>query len=125
MGGGAVAEEFPSQNVYYQEIDGQPSVLTPAHINLGIAIDIAKPGGDRALVVPAIKRAEAMSFGEFVAAYEELVSKARANHLTADDFGRATISLTNPGGIRDGALRSPADARPGFDHRLSGHWTSG
>ncbi|MBE1605778.1 multifunctional oxoglutarate decarboxylase/oxoglutarate dehydrogenase thiamine pyrophosphate-binding subunit/dihydrolipoyllysine-residue succinyltransferase subunit [Actinopolymorpha pittospori] len=91
-------KEFPSQNVYYQEIDGQPSVLTPAHINLGIAIDVAKPGGDRALVVPALKRADAMSFDEFVAAYEELVFRARANQLTAEDFARVTISLTNPGG---------------------------
>ena len=40
-----------------------------------------------------------MGFGEFLAAYEELVAKARANKLTADDFAGTTISLTNPGGI--------------------------
>ncbi|MFZ2965129.1 MAG: 2-oxo acid dehydrogenase subunit E2, partial [Rhodoglobus sp.] len=28
-------KEFPSQNVYYDEVDGKPSVVTPAHINLG------------------------------------------------------------------------------------------
>ncbi|WP_435881179.1 2-oxo acid dehydrogenase subunit E2 [Streptosporangium subroseum] len=98
-------KEFPSQNVHYQEIDGRPSIVTPSHINLGIAIDIPKPGGERDLVVPAIKQAEAMSFGEFVATHEELVSRARANQLTAGDFEHVTISLTNPGGTGVGARR--------------------
>ncbi len=91
--------EFPSQNVHYAEIDGKPSVVQPGHINLGLAIDIPKPDGTRALLVPSIKRAETMHFAEFVAAYDDLVAKARANKLTVDDFGGTTISLTNPGGI--------------------------
>ncbi len=90
---------FPSQNVYYEEVDGKPSVVAPAHVNLGIAIDIPKPDGSRALLVPSIKRADTMGFAEFVAEYEALVAKARANKLTADDFAGTTISLTNPGGI--------------------------
>lgn len=90
---------FPSQNVYYEEVDGKPSVVAPAHVNLGIAIDIPKPDGSRALLVPSIKRADTMGFAEFVAEYEALVARARANKLTADDFAGTTISLTNPGGI--------------------------
>jgi 2-oxoglutarate dehydrogenase E1 component len=92
-------KEFPSQNVSYAEIDGKPSLVRPAHIGLGIAIDLPKPDGTRALLVPAIKRAETMTFNEFLAAYEDLVSRARQNKLKADDFQGATISLTNPGGI--------------------------
>ncbi|WP_026307086.1 MULTISPECIES: multifunctional oxoglutarate decarboxylase/oxoglutarate dehydrogenase thiamine pyrophosphate-binding subunit/dihydrolipoyllysine-residue succinyltransferase subunit [unclassified Leifsonia] len=92
-------KEFPSQNVYYDEVDGKPSVVAPAHINLGIAIDIPKPDGTRALLVPSIKRADTMRFGEYLAAYEELVSKARNNKLAAGDFAGTTLSLTNPGGI--------------------------
>ncbi|BDZ53676.1 hypothetical protein GCM10025870_07490 [Agromyces marinus] len=92
-------KDFPSQNVYYTEADGKPALVKPAHIGLGIAIDIPKPDGSRALLVPAIKRAETMSFNEYLAAYEDLVSRARKNKLTADDFAGATISLTNPGGI--------------------------
>jgi 2-oxoglutarate decarboxylase len=92
-------KDFPSQNVYYAEIDGKPSLVRPAHIGLGIAIDLPKPDGTRALLVPAIKRAETMTFNEYLAAYEDLVSRARGNKLTADDFSGATISLTNPGGI--------------------------
>ena len=90
---------FPSQNVYYDEVNGKPSVVAPAHVGMGLAIDMPKPDGTRALLVPAIKRADTMSFGEFLAAYEDLVTRARNNKLTADDFAGATLSLTNPGGI--------------------------
>jgi 2-oxoglutarate dehydrogenase E1 component len=92
-------KEFPSQNVFYAEIDGKPSVVAPAHINLGIAIDIPKPDGSRALLVPSIKRAESLTFGEYLSSYEDLVQRARGNKLTAADFQGTTISLTNPGGI--------------------------
>ncbi|MGK9221731.1 MULTISPECIES: multifunctional oxoglutarate decarboxylase/oxoglutarate dehydrogenase thiamine pyrophosphate-binding subunit/dihydrolipoyllysine-residue succinyltransferase subunit [unclassified Microbacterium] len=92
-------KEFPSQNVFYAEIDGKPSVVAPAHINLGIAIDLPKPDGSRALMVPSIKKADTLTFNEYLAAYEDLVKRARANKLTAADFAGTTISLTNPGGI--------------------------
>ncbi|KZE88983.1 multifunctional oxoglutarate decarboxylase/oxoglutarate dehydrogenase thiamine pyrophosphate-binding subunit/dihydrolipoyllysine-residue succinyltransferase subunit [Microbacterium sp. TNHR37B] len=90
---------FPSQNVAYAEVDGKPSVVAPAHINLGIAIDLPKPDGTRALMVPSIKRAESLTFHEYLASYEDLVKRARAGKLTAADFQGTTISLTNPGGI--------------------------
>ena len=92
-------KEFPSQNVYYDEIDGKPAAVSPANVNLGLAIDIPKEDGTRALLVPNIKRAQKLNFAEFLAAYEDLVKRARANKLTADDFAGSTISLTNPGGI--------------------------
>ncbi|WP_166870322.1 MULTISPECIES: multifunctional oxoglutarate decarboxylase/oxoglutarate dehydrogenase thiamine pyrophosphate-binding subunit/dihydrolipoyllysine-residue succinyltransferase subunit [unclassified Salinibacterium] len=92
-------KEFPSQNVYYDEVDGKPSVVTPAHINLGIAIDLPKPDGSRTLVVPGVKRTETMGFAEFLAAYEDVVKRARDNKLTLEDYKGNTISLTNPGGI--------------------------
>jgi len=92
-------KEFPSQNVFYDEVDGKPSVVTPAHINLGIAIDIPKPDGTRSLVVPGIKRADTMEFGEFLSAYEDVVFRGRNNKLTGADYAGNTISLTNPGGI--------------------------
>ncbi|HEV7741634.1 MAG TPA: multifunctional oxoglutarate decarboxylase/oxoglutarate dehydrogenase thiamine pyrophosphate-binding subunit/dihydrolipoyllysine-residue succinyltransferase subunit [Pseudolysinimonas sp.] len=94
-----VLKEFPSQNVFYDEPDGKPSVVAPAHVNLGIAIDLPKPDGTRSLLVPAIKRADTMTFAEFLTAYEDVVSRARNGKLTAADFQGVTISLTNPGGI--------------------------
>ena len=40
-----------------------------------------------------------MNFAQFVAAYDDLVARARANKLTVADFEGATISLTNPGTV--------------------------
>ncbi|QIK62657.1 multifunctional oxoglutarate decarboxylase/oxoglutarate dehydrogenase thiamine pyrophosphate-binding subunit/dihydrolipoyllysine-residue succinyltransferase subunit [Leucobacter viscericola] len=92
-------KEFPSQNVSYADIDGKPSIIAHASIGLGIAIDVPKPDGSRSLLVPSIKQAESLDFNEFLAAYEDLVKRARDNKLGADDFQGTTISLTNPGGI--------------------------
>ncbi|MSR99291.1 multifunctional oxoglutarate decarboxylase/oxoglutarate dehydrogenase thiamine pyrophosphate-binding subunit/dihydrolipoyllysine-residue succinyltransferase subunit [Arthrobacter sp. BL-252-APC-1A] len=93
------AAQFPSQNVYYDEVDGKPVAVQPAHINFGLAIDMPKPDGTRLLVVPNIKKAETLNFSEFWHAYEDLVKRTRAGKLTADDYKGTTISLTNPGGI--------------------------
>lgn len=91
--------QFPSQNVYYDVIDGKPAAVQPAHVNFGLAIDMPKPDGSRLLVVPNIKKAETMNFSEFWHAYEDLVKRARAGKLGADDYAGTTVSLTNPGGI--------------------------
>ena len=71
----------------------------PHHINLGIAIDLAKADGTRQLLVPSIKGCEDLEFGQFWVAYEEIVKKARAGTLTVEDFAGTTVSLTNPGTI--------------------------
>ncbi|MBK6886834.1 MAG: multifunctional oxoglutarate decarboxylase/oxoglutarate dehydrogenase thiamine pyrophosphate-binding subunit/dihydrolipoyllysine-residue succinyltransferase subunit [Tetrasphaera sp.] len=88
---------MPELNNSYTEVDGKPALSVPAHVNLGIAIDQAKPDGSRQLLVPSIKAAEAMDFGRFWAAYETIIKKARAGTLTVEDFQGTTISLTNPG----------------------------
>jgi 2-oxoglutarate dehydrogenase E1 component len=85
--------------VHYDIVDEKPVVVQPANINFGLAIDIPKPDGSRALLVPNIKRAQRLNFAEFLVAYEDLVARARLNTLTAGDFQGTTISLTNPGGI--------------------------
>ncbi len=90
---------YPSQNVVYDEQDGKPVAVHPAHVNFGIAIDIPNKDGSRNLVVPNIKGAEAMSFMQFWNAYEDVVRRARANELTMEDYQGTTVSLTNPGGI--------------------------
>ena len=92
--------EAPEMNFAYgQDDDGKPAVLRPSHINLGIAIDLAKPDGTRTLLVPNIKHCETMDFAQFWAAYEDVVRRARTGRLGADDFSGTTISLTNPGTI--------------------------
>ncbi|MER0007712.1 multifunctional oxoglutarate decarboxylase/oxoglutarate dehydrogenase thiamine pyrophosphate-binding subunit/dihydrolipoyllysine-residue succinyltransferase subunit [Corynebacterium sp. KPL4064] len=89
----------PDMNVRYELKDGKPYVIQPEHINLGLAIDLPQKDGSRALVVAAIKECETKSFSEFVAAYEDIVTRSRKNKLTIDDFSGVTINLTNPGGI--------------------------
>ena len=90
---------MPEMNNGYALIDGKPQLLTPEHINLGLAIDLAKEDGTRQLLVPNIKNAETMDFSAFWAAYEDVVRRARAGKLTADDFAGTTVTLTNPGTI--------------------------
>ncbi|VEI13743.1 multifunctional oxoglutarate decarboxylase/oxoglutarate dehydrogenase thiamine pyrophosphate-binding subunit/dihydrolipoyllysine-residue succinyltransferase subunit [Trueperella bialowiezensis] len=91
--------EMPDMNVSYTLDNGKPALVEPAHVNLGIAIDVVKPDGSRTLVVPSIKAAETLTFSEFVSAYEELVARGRNNKLTMDDYAGTTATLTNPGGL--------------------------
>jgi 2-oxoglutarate decarboxylase len=90
-------KKFPNMNRHFAEIDGKPNAVTPAHTNLGLAIDLQGKNGSRSLVVAAIKGCETMKFGQFIAAYEDIVRRARDGKLTAEDFAGVTISLTNPG----------------------------
>ncbi|MDP9117713.1 MAG: multifunctional oxoglutarate decarboxylase/oxoglutarate dehydrogenase thiamine pyrophosphate-binding subunit/dihydrolipoyllysine-residue succinyltransferase subunit, partial [Actinomycetota bacterium] len=91
--------EYPQMNNYFAEIDQKPSVVTPEHVNFGIAIDLVGKDDSRSLVVANIKAAETMDFAAFWGAYEDIIRRARAAKLTADDFAGTTISLTNPGTI--------------------------
>jgi 2-oxoglutarate decarboxylase len=95
----ALAAMPEMNNGYTTDDKGKPALLVPAHVNLGLAIDIAKEDGTRQLLVPSIKSAEAMDFAHFWTAYEDVVRKARNNKLTVEDFAGTTISLTNPGTI--------------------------
>lgn len=90
-------KKFPNMNRHFAVVDGKPTAITPAHTNLGLAIDLQGKDGNRSLVVAAIKRCETMRFGQFIAAYEDIVRRARDGKLTAEDFSGVTISLTNPG----------------------------
>ncbi|MBJ6621422.1 MULTISPECIES: multifunctional oxoglutarate decarboxylase/oxoglutarate dehydrogenase thiamine pyrophosphate-binding subunit/dihydrolipoyllysine-residue succinyltransferase subunit [Streptomyces] len=102
---------MPAMNYAFGEKDGKPTLIKPPHVNLGLAIDLVKPNGDRQLVVAAIKKAETMNFFEFWQAYEDIVRRARDGKLTMDDFTGVTVSLTNPGGL--GTVHSVPRLMPG------------
>ncbi|MFG3018776.1 multifunctional oxoglutarate decarboxylase/oxoglutarate dehydrogenase thiamine pyrophosphate-binding subunit/dihydrolipoyllysine-residue succinyltransferase subunit [Streptomyces sp. NPDC048254] len=102
---------MPSMNWHYAEKDGKPTLVKPAHVNFGLAIDLVKPNGDRQLVVAGIKKAETLNFFEFWQAYEDIVRRARDGKLTMDDFSGVTVSLTNPGGL--GTVHSVPRLMPG------------
>jgi len=92
-------KQMPEMNNGFDVIDDKPHLITPAHVNLGLAIDMQKSDGTRQLLVPSIKAAESMDFAGFWTAYEEVVRKARNNKLSVADFQGTSISLTNPGTI--------------------------
>ncbi|MEU7408993.1 multifunctional oxoglutarate decarboxylase/oxoglutarate dehydrogenase thiamine pyrophosphate-binding subunit/dihydrolipoyllysine-residue succinyltransferase subunit [Streptomyces sp. NPDC042638] len=102
---------MPAMNHAFGEKDGKPALIKPPHVNLGLAIDLVKPNGDRQLVVAAIKKAETLNFFEFWQAYEDIVRRAREGKLTMDDFTGVTVSLTNPGGL--GTVHSVPRLMPG------------
>ncbi|MGW0516944.1 MULTISPECIES: multifunctional oxoglutarate decarboxylase/oxoglutarate dehydrogenase thiamine pyrophosphate-binding subunit/dihydrolipoyllysine-residue succinyltransferase subunit [unclassified Crossiella] len=92
-------ESYPNMNRFFAETEGKPTIGTPEHVNLGLAIDLPGKDGSRTLVVASIKGCESMSFLQFWQAYEDLIRKARGGKLGNDDFTGTTISLTNPGTI--------------------------
>jgi 2-oxoglutarate dehydrogenase E1 component len=92
-------KDFPQLNDGFEVINGTPSRLRREGINLGVAIDLAKKDGSRTLLVPNVKSAERMTFSQFLAAYDDVVKRARGGKLQIPDFQGTTVSLTNPGTI--------------------------
>ncbi len=88
---------FPQLNDGYAEVDGTPSRVKRKGVNLGVAIDLTKKDGTRTLLVPNIKNANALSFAEFLTAYDDVVTRAREGKLQISDFQGTSVSLTNPG----------------------------
>ena len=84
---------------HFADIDGKPHRVDDGACNLGLAVDVEKKDGSRALMVPVIRDAGRKNFKEFLDAYNALVEKARTNTLTADDLTGGNLTLTNPGGI--------------------------
>jgi 2-oxoglutarate dehydrogenase E1 component len=89
----------PRMNAAFAMQDGTPTRIDRADVNFGIAIDLERKDGSRSLMVPNIKRAQAMDFAQFLKGYNDVVKKARNNALEISDFEGTTISLTNPGTI--------------------------
>lgn len=92
-------EKFPQLMDGFTVISDSPFRIKRTSVNLGIAIDMEKKDGTRTLLVPNIKGANLMSFSQFLAAYDDIVKRARAGKLQVSDFHGTTISLTNPGTI--------------------------
>ena len=108
----AIADAVPvMRNAYAEDADGKPRLIRNESVNLGIAVDVDKGDGTRSLVVPVIRDADQLDFAGFLAAYEELIRKVRANKLAVEDFQGANVSLTNPGTI--GTVQSVPRLMPG------------
>ena len=92
-------DSFPQLNDGFADVNNTPSRLKRPDVNLGIAIDLTKKDGSRTLLVPNVKKANRLGFSEFLAAYDDVVKRARDGKLQIADFQGTTISLTNPGTI--------------------------
>lgn len=89
-------DTFPQLNDGYAEVDTTPTRIKRTSVNLGVAVDLTKKDGSRTLLVPNIKNANTLSFSEFLAAYDDVIKRAREGKLQIPDFQGTTLSLTNP-----------------------------
>ncbi|HUK90896.1 MAG TPA: 2-oxo acid dehydrogenase subunit E2, partial [Blastocatellia bacterium] len=90
-------EAFPRLNDSFEQTGAGSFRVAQSAVNLGLAVDVTRKDGSRALLVPNIKAAEKLSFPELLDAYDSAVTRAREGKLQVDDFQGTTISLTNPG----------------------------
>lgn len=104
-------DTFPRLNDAYAELDGQPHRIQRDSVRLGLAVDVQRKDGTRTLLVPNVKDANRMDFASFLAAYDELVARARKGTISPDDFRGTTVSLTNPGTL--GTTSSAPRLMPG------------
>jgi 2-oxoglutarate dehydrogenase E2 component (dihydrolipoamide succinyltransferase) len=80
--------EFPVVNAQVSD----EATLFKGEINLGLAVET-----DEGLIVPVIRRADALSLTGLGRAIDAFGEKARAGKLTADDVSGGTFTVSNPG----------------------------
>ncbi len=91
-------ERHPAMNARFAEAGGKLYRVPGDRIHVGLAIDLEKRG-ERVLLVPCLKDAQGLDFPSFLAAYDDLVARARMGRLAVEDFEGTSITLTNPGTI--------------------------
>ena len=91
----AVNAEIRDENIVYKN-----------HFDIGIAV-----GTEKGLVVPVLKNADNMTFGDIEKQIVELSSKAKKGTLTMDDLSGGTFTISN-GGVYGSMLSTPIINRP-------------
>ena len=95
-------QEYPAVNA---EIRGD-NIIYKNHFDIGIAV-----GTEKGLVVPVLKNADTMSFGDIEQTIVELSTKAKEGSLTMDDLTGGTFTISN-GGVYGSMLSTPIINRP-------------
>ena len=90
-------KKYPAVNA---SIDGT-EVVYHGYYDVGVAVST-----ERGLVVPILRDADALSFGDIEKSIAELGVKARNNKLTMDDLTGGTFSITN-GGVFGSMMSTP------------------
>ena len=91
----AVNAEIRDENIIYKN-----------HFDIGIAV-----GTEKGLVVPVLKNADKMTFGDIEKQINELSSRAKKGTLTMDDLSGGTFTISN-GGVYGSMLSTPIINRP-------------
>ena len=95
-------EEFPAVNAEIRE----ENIIYKNHFDIGIAV-----GTEKGLVVPVLKDADTMTFGDIEKNIVELSTKAKDGSLTMEDLTGGTFTISN-GGVYGSMLSTPIINRP-------------
>ena len=95
-------QEFPAVNAEIRE----ENIIYKNHFDIGIDV-----GTEKGLVVPVLKDADTMTFGDIEQQIVELSSKAKEGTLTMDDLTGGTFTISN-GGVYGSMLSTPIINRP-------------
>ena len=95
-------QEYPAVNAEIRE----DNIVYKNHFDIGIAV-----GTEKGLVVPVLKNADDMTFGDIEKNIVELSTKAKEGTLTMDDLTGGTFTISN-GGVYGSMLSTPINNRP-------------
>ena len=95
-------QEFPAVNAEIRD----ENIIYKNHFDIGIAV-----GTEKGLVVPVLKDADSMTFGDIEQNIVELSTKAKEGSLTMDDLTGGTFTISN-GGVYGSMLSTPIINRP-------------
>jgi len=90
-------KEFTAVNAEIRD----DKIIYKNHYDIGIAV-----GTEKGLVVPVLKNADKMTFGDIEKKIVELSDKARGGKLTMDDLSGGTFTISN-GGVYGSMLSTP------------------
>jgi 2-oxoglutarate dehydrogenase E2 component (dihydrolipoamide succinyltransferase) len=95
-------QEFSAVNAEIRD----DNIIYKNHYDIGIAV-----GTEKGLVVPVLKNADKMTFGDIEKQINELSSRAKKGTLTMDDLSGGTFTISN-GGVYGSMLSTPIINRP-------------
>ena len=95
-------QDFPAVNAEIRD----DNIIYKNHFDIGIAV-----GTEKGLVVPVLKDADTMTFGDIEKNIVELSTKAKEGSLTMDDLTGGTFTISN-GGVYGSMLSTPIINRP-------------
>ena len=95
-------QEYPAVNAEIRD----DNIIYKNHFDIGIAV-----GTEKGLVVPVLKNADDMNFGDIEKTIVKLSTRAKDGSLTMEDLSGGTFTISN-GGVYGSMLSTPIINRP-------------